>query len=109
MALSSLIVTAPSSASPEAAAIAAAHTVLKNYFPANAASLDYAWASTNPTVDCQWTLAEDFDDGKGSDVIIAQVFYKWPTLVNLPWFSLANLAGNNRLLSAVRVFKNEPF
>ena len=58
---------------------------------------------------CDWTLAESFDDGRGSDVIIAQAFYKWPTLVNLPWFNLANQAGNNRLLSAVRVFKNEPF
>lgn len=65
--------------------------------------------STKPEEDCIWQLAEDFDDGKGSDVIIAQVFYKWPTIVNLPWFSLANQAGNNRLLSAVRVFKNEPF
>lgn len=64
--------------------------------------------STNPA-DCDWQLAEAFDDGKGSDVIIAQAFYKWPTIVNLPWFSLANQAGNNRLLSAVRVFKNEPF
>lgn len=64
--------------------------------------------STDPT-DCDWKLAEAFDDGKGSDVIIAQAFYKWPTIVNLPWFSLANQAGDNRLLSAVRVFKNEPF
>lgn len=58
---------------------------------------------------CEWTLTESFDDGQGNDVIIAQAFYKWPTLVNLPWFDLANQAGNNRLLSAVRVFKNEPF
>src|SRR6266700_2509945 len=36
----------PSSASVEAAAVAAAHTVLKNYFPANAASLDAAQASS---------------------------------------------------------------
>ncbi|MBU1305030.1 MAG: pilus assembly protein [Alphaproteobacteria bacterium] len=59
--------------------------------------------------DCKWDLTEAYDDGKGSDVIIAQAFYKWPTLINLPWFSLATQAGGNRLLSAVRVFKNEPF
>ena len=35
-------VTAPRSASTQAAAVAAAHTVLKNYFPANAATLDAA-------------------------------------------------------------------
>ena len=69
---------------------------------------DCSPTSVDPS-DCDWEMAEAFDDGKGSDVIIAQAFYKWPTVVNLPWFSLANQAGNNRLLSAVRVFKNEPF
>ncbi|HEY9010726.1 MAG TPA: TadE/TadG family type IV pilus assembly protein [Devosia sp.] len=58
---------------------------------------------------CDWSLAQAYDDGVGSDVIIAQAFYKWPTLINVPWFNLANQAGGNRLLSAVRVFKNEPF
>lgn len=58
---------------------------------------------------CKWTVTEAYNDGKGNDVIIAQAFYKWPTMINLPWFSLANQAGGNRLLSAVRVFKNEPF
>ena len=37
-------ITAPPSASAEAAAIAAAHAVLKNYFPASAVSLDAARA-----------------------------------------------------------------
>lgn len=65
--------------------------------------------STNPQNDCKWSLAEAFDDGTGSSVIIAQAYYKWPTLFNVPWFNFADQAGNNRLLSAVRVFKNEPF
>jgi len=39
-------ITAPASASPEAAAATAAHDVLKNYFPANAATLDAALASS---------------------------------------------------------------
>ena len=39
-------VKAPSSASAEAATIAAAHSVLKSYFPGNAASLDAARASS---------------------------------------------------------------
>ena len=39
---SGAILTAPAGASPEAAAIAAAHTVLKAYFPANAQALDAA-------------------------------------------------------------------
>lgn len=58
---------------------------------------------------CDWSVAESYNDGVGSDVIIAQAFYKWPTFINIPWFNLANQAGGNRLLSAVRVFKNEPF
>lgn len=39
-------ITAPRAASAEAAAIAAAHNVLRNYFPANTASLDAARASS---------------------------------------------------------------
>lgn len=65
--------------------------------------------SADPAKDCEWKAAESYDDGIGSSVIIAQAYYKWPTIINLPWFNFANQAGNNRLLSAVRVFKNEPF
>jgi hypothetical protein len=39
-------VTSPANASPEAAAITAAHDVLKNYFPSSAASLDAASATS---------------------------------------------------------------
>ncbi len=39
-------IAAPSSASTEAAAVAAAHAVLKSYFPANAAALDAARATS---------------------------------------------------------------
>lgn len=59
--------------------------------------------------DCDWTIVESFQPGTGSQVIMVQVFYKWPTIVNLPGFNLATQAGGNRLLSAVRVFANEPF
>jgi hypothetical protein len=40
------VVEAPNSASTEAAVVAAAHAVLKNYFPANAAALDDARATS---------------------------------------------------------------
>jgi len=43
-------VTASAGASAEAAAVAAAHTVLKTYFPGNAASLDAARASSLATI-----------------------------------------------------------
>lgn len=63
----------------------------------------------DPTTDCDWREPETYNGGTGSSVIIAQVYYRWPTILNLPWFNFANQAGNNRLLGAVRVFKNEPF
>ncbi len=75
----------------------------------NPVNEDCRGPSANPDTDCNWAIAEAYNGGIGNSVIIAQAFYKWPTLVNLPWFSLADQAGNNRLLSAVRVFKNEPF
>jgi Flp pilus assembly protein TadG len=58
---------------------------------------------------CEWTVEESFDPGSGEDIVVVQAYYKWPTIVNLPWFNLATQAGNSRLLSAVRVFMNEPF
>src|SRR5579863_10240627 len=39
-------ITAPSGASPDAAAVAAAHAVLENYFPSNASTLDAAYATS---------------------------------------------------------------
>lgn len=56
-----------------------------------------------------WTLAEDYNPGAGSDVVMVQVYYKWPTILNFFNFDLANTADGKRLMSAVRVFKNEPF
>ncbi len=59
--------------------------------------------------DCEWDVEPAYVPGTGSEIVQVQAFYKWPTLINLPWFDLATQAGNKRLLSAVRVFKNEPF
>ena len=39
-------ISAPSGASPDAAAVAAAHAVLENYFPADASALDAAYATS---------------------------------------------------------------
>jgi Flp pilus assembly protein TadG len=56
-----------------------------------------------------WTITESYDSGASSTIVLVQVFYRWPTIVNLPYANLGTLAGGGRLLSAVRVFKNEPF
>lgn len=64
---------------------------------------------TSPPEKCDWTIIQGFNGGLGSQVVLVQAYYKWPTLVNLPGFNLATQAGNTRLLSAIRVFTNEPF
>jgi Flp pilus assembly protein TadG len=66
----------------------------------------------DPEEDCDWVIVEEFTPGVGLPVpstVLVQVYYKWPTLVNLPGFNLATQAGNSRLMSAVRVLRNEPF
>jgi Flp pilus assembly protein TadG len=63
---------------------------------------------TTPT-NCQFTLTQTFDPGVGSEVVLVEAYYKWPTVVNLPLFNLATMADGTRLLAAARVFQNEPF
>ncbi len=58
---------------------------------------------------CDWTLADEYKPGKGSDVVLVQAYYKWPTVVNLPGFNFQTLPDGSRLLGASRVFRNEPF
>lgn len=77
---------------------------------------DFAAASISAPIDwscetstCGWTRAESYAPGQGSSVVVVQVYYKWPVMLSLGDFSLANLPGNQRLLSAATVFRNEPF
>ena len=65
---------------------------------------DYTGAMT-----CTWTVTEDFNAGTGRDVIQVFAYYRWPLLVNLPYFNLKNQPDNYRLVGATRVFRNEPF
>jgi hypothetical protein len=64
--------------------------------------------STDPSA-CDWVVDESYDPGVGSSIVVVQAHYKWPTLIDLPWFNLETQAGGDRLLSGVRVFQNEPF
>lgn len=61
------------------------------------------------TKTCTWTLTEDYNAGVGRDVIQVFAYYRWPLVVNLPYFNLKNQPDNYRLLGATRVFRNEPF
>lgn len=50
-----------------------------------------------------------FDPGQEGDVVVVRVFYSYPTLLPLLGDGMANMAGQNRLLVASSVFRNEPF
>lgn len=58
-----------------------------------------------------WQVTETYQAGTGSSIELVQVFYKWPTIINFGGLNLSNQsdAGGARLLSATRVFLNEPY
>ena len=64
---------------------------------------------TTPTPQCTWTLTEGFQPGVGRDIVQVQAYYRWPLIVVLPYFNLKDQPDNFRLISGVRVFRNEPF
>jgi Flp pilus assembly protein TadG len=47
--------------------------------------------------------------GGSCDVVVARLFYKWPLYVSGLGFNISNLNGNQRLLVATAVFRNEPY
>jgi Flp pilus assembly protein TadG len=64
--------------------------------------------TTTPTT-CTWSLTQAFNGGIGRDVIQVSAYYRWPLVVALPYFNLKNQPDNYRMISAIRVFRNEPF
>lgn len=50
-----------------------------------------------------------YDGGGNASVIMVEAYYKWPVIVSLGGFNLQNTPDGKRLVSAVRVFRNEPF
>ncbi len=73
---------------------------------------NFASATLGNVVDTSngdWTIVETYDDGSGTSIILVEAYYKWPIVLNMFDFNLSNLPDNTRMLSAVRVFRNEPF
>ncbi|WP_224705601.1 TadE/TadG family type IV pilus assembly protein [Devosia aquimaris] len=76
---------------------------------------DFASATISPPIDysctseCGWTRSEQYGAGTGSSIMLVEVYYKWPIILNLGGLSLANLPDGKRLLSAATVFRNEPY
>lgn len=70
-------------------------------------SVSFAYPLDPTTYD--WTMTEHFSPGEGSQIVAVRVYYKWPTILDILSFNLANAGPSHRLLAAVRVFRNEPF
>jgi Flp pilus assembly protein TadG len=58
---------------------------------------------------CEWTRPEAFNGGVGSSIVVVQVYYKWPTIIDFGGYNLGNLGDGTRLMSGTTVLRNEPF
>lgn len=58
---------------------------------------------------CEWNAVESWVPGPGRAVVMVQVYYRYPVLVQLGPLGLANMADGRRLIGAATVFQNEPF
>lgn len=58
---------------------------------------------------CGWTRTESFSPGAREDIVLVQAYYKWPIMLSIGDFTLANVADRQRLLGSATVFRNEPF
>jgi hypothetical protein len=64
------------------------------------------------TTTCTWTSGwAGYGSGSTTCRAVMQVtvYYRYPLLVVLPYFNLKNQPDNYRLISAMRVFRNEPY
>ena len=56
-----------------------------------------------------WTLSGGFQPGIGSETVMIEAYYKWPTFFNIPQFNAGQTADGKRLLASAHVYRNEPF
>ena len=59
--------------------------------------------------DGDWDVANDYNDGVGGTVIIAEAYYKWDPVIDFTWLNIGASADGTILLGATRVWRNEPF
>lgn len=65
--------------------------------------------TTCTTLTCTLNMSEDYVPGAKRDIVQVRAYYRWPLVVNLPYFNMKNQPDNYRLIGATRVFRNEPF
>lgn len=58
---------------------------------------------------CDWSVGEGWSPGSGKSVVLVQVYYRYPVMVNLGPLGLSNMADGRRLIGSATVFQNEPF
>ncbi len=63
---------------------------------------------TNP-VNGNWNVIEQYNDGVGGSVIVAEVYYKWDPVINFRWLNINAGPDGTVLLGSARVWRNEPF
>lgn len=54
-------------------------------------------------------IPPQFTPGQAGDIVLVRVFYTWQVVTPLIGATLANMAGNKRLISTATAFRNEPF
>lgn len=62
----------------------------------------------NCVEDCDWTEDEVWTPGGSSGVVLVQVYYRYPAILQFP-YAPNKLPDGRILLSAATVFRNEPF
>ncbi len=58
---------------------------------------------------CEWSDSEGWTPGAGKSVVLVQVYYRYPVMVQLGPLGLSNMADGRRLIGSAAVFQNEPF
>ncbi|MGV3576590.1 MAG: TadE/TadG family type IV pilus assembly protein [Devosia sp.] len=58
--------------------------------------------------DCDWTEDEVWTPGGSSSVVLVQVYYRYPSILQFP-YAPNRLPDGRTLMSAATVFRNEPF
>jgi len=72
---------------------------------------NFASVSTTPPVTNGQLNTQNmsYSPGGPGSIVVVTLYYQWPIYVNLLGDNLQNLNGNNRLLVATNVFRNEPY
>ena len=62
-----------------------------------------------PVTDGNLDVQENYDPGKGGDIVVVRAYYEWPVFVRLLGNDLSTLSNGTHLLVATAAFRNEPF